>query len=56
MCAICKDWQLGKLTIKEAWRNLNEAREVGFANDEDLYHYFEVAELLTKEENEKSKV
>ena len=24
MCLICKDWELGKLTIEEAYRNLKE--------------------------------
>jgi len=24
MCNVCKDWEIGKLTNKEAWRNLEE--------------------------------
>ena len=34
MCQICKDWQLGKLTITEAWRNLNEAKEAGILSED----------------------
>lgn len=55
MCQICKDWQLGKLNITEAWRNLNEAREAGFETNEALAHYFEVAEMLAEEQNETTK-
>ena len=50
MCAICKDWLLGKLTANEAWRNLNESKES--LDQEDPNHYFEVAEMLSEKEYE----
>jgi hypothetical protein len=28
MCLICVDYQKGKLTVSEAWNNLNEMKEV----------------------------
>jgi hypothetical protein len=28
MCLICVDYQKGKLTVSEAWRNLQEMQEV----------------------------
>jgi hypothetical protein len=52
MCAICKDWSIGKLTTAEAWRNLDETKDVGFETDEELVHYFEVAELLSVGQDE----
>ena len=50
MCQICKDWQLGKLNITEAWRNLGEAKEVGTLTEEEYNHYYEVAEMLSEKE------
>ncbi len=55
ICTICKDWELGKLTIKEAWRNLSEARLSGFDSEEDISHYWDVAEKLMDIEDETSK-
>ncbi len=52
MCLVCRDWYLGKLTIDEAWRNLNEAKEAGFTTEEDYDHYFEVAEMLSEDNYE----
>lgn len=51
MCRICAEWQMGKLTTTEAWRNLNEMPR---DTEEELVHFFEVAEKLseTDEENE----
>lgn len=54
MCKICSDWQLGKLTIKEAWRNLQETVDGIDGDEEKLDHYFEVANKLL-EEDEKLK-
>ena len=54
ICLICKDWALGKLTLSEARRNLNEMCNKE-KTDEELLHLFEVAELLSKEKNEKAK-
>jgi len=48
MCIICKDWQLGKLTSKEALRNLGEMIEG--AENIEKNHYFKIAEeILDKE-------
>lgn len=45
MCLICVEWQLGKLTFDEAFRNLNEIKE------EDPEHYDEVVALLLEEDD-----
>lgn len=46
MCLVCKDWQLGKLTTKEALRNLNETVDEN-ATREELDHYWEIATKIT---------
>lgn len=51
MCIICTDWEKGNLTIKEAWRNLREMAE-GSKTNEELVHFFEVAEILSEKQNE----
>jgi hypothetical protein len=50
MCKICVDWQLGKLTLDEAWRNLGETRAAGFDSQEEIAHYWDVAEMLSEDE------
>lgn len=52
MCVICKDWQLGKLTKAEAWRNLDEMMQDLVDKEEDLGHYWEVIDKLIEEEYE----
>jgi hypothetical protein len=54
MCNICKDWELGKLSIQEARRNLGEAIASGAKTDEELVHFFEVAELIAKDKKDES--
>jgi hypothetical protein len=54
MCIVCLDWQKGKLTLEEAWRNLNEIAWDGFNSEEERLHYLEVAEKLAEKKNEKS--
>lgn len=44
---------MGKMTTKEAWRNLNESV---VSSDEELSHWMEVANKLVDEENEQSEV
>jgi hypothetical protein len=52
MCAICTDWIKGSLTNKEALNNLKEAMYSGNNTEEELMHYFEIAEKVL-EENKK---
>lgn len=49
MCRICVEWEMGKLTSKEAFKNLGEA--INSSNsDTDRDHLFEVSEkILSKE-------
>lgn len=53
MCIICKDWMLGKLTVKEAWRNLNETVDSD-PDKKDDPHYYEVVKLLLGEQDGES--
>lgn len=46
MCLVCAEWQKGKLTFKEAWRNMGEM----LADDP---HLMEVADMLVREAAEK---
>ena len=48
MCKICADWQLGKLTTKEAWRNLGEMKDSPFSTDEEVDHYWKLANELAE--------
>jgi len=52
MCIICKDWEKGKLTLDEAWRNLSEIAWDEFNSEEERTHYLEVAEMLAEKKNE----
>jgi hypothetical protein len=49
---ICTDWNKGVITRKEAWRNLNELSDNQNKTDEELVHIFEVAEMLSRDEND----
>jgi hypothetical protein len=49
MCLVCTDWIKGSLSTPEAWRNLNETRTED-STQEEIDHYFEVAEMLTKDQ------
>jgi len=51
MCLVCLEWEKGKLDVKDALRNLGEMIQTGLEK-EDIDHYFEVAEKLTKDQNE----
>jgi len=44
MCILCKDWELGKLTSKEAFRNIGEI--LISANDKELDHLFELSNRI----------
>ncbi len=48
MCMICKDWELGKLTSKEALRNLGEVMRE--ANKSSRAHYDDVVEKILNKE------
>jgi hypothetical protein len=50
-CMVCLEWEKGKLDVKDALRNLGEMIQTGLEK-EDIDHYFEVAEKLTKDQNE----
>lgn len=51
-CIVCRDWELGKLTIEEAKRNLGEIAETkSDLTDEELRHYWDLWEkILEKDE------
>lgn len=51
ICIICKDWELGKLTWDEAWHNLDELWSDAIRNEEDIKHYFELAQKLADEKD-----
>lgn len=53
MCIVCKDWNLGLLTNKEASRNLAEMTLDGFKTDEEWHHFIEVIEMIQENEIEK---
>ena len=46
ICIVCKDWQKGKLTAKEALKNLGEM----INSEDDSSHYYEVVEKILDEE------
>lgn len=50
MCIICKDWELGKLTSKEAFKNLGEMMEAAKNDAEESKHLFEVYEKILDKE------
>lgn len=52
MCVICVEWQAGKLTSKEAFRNLGEI--INSTDDEETkFHLFGLSEkILDKEVGE----
>lgn len=37
---------MGKLTTKEAWRNLRETVDAGFKTDEEFEHYLDTVQDL----------
>lgn len=49
MCRICVEWELGKLTTKEAFRNLGEL--INSTDDEETKdHLFDLSNKLLDEE------
>lgn len=48
MCIVCRDWQAGKLTSKEALGALGEL--INSSKKEDKEHYFEVSEKILDKE------
>lgn len=46
MCRVCVEWEAGKLTSKEALRNLGEM----FSDEEDRTHLFEASEKILNKE------
>ncbi len=55
MCLICSDWEKGKLTSEEAWRNLCEMSKLPSTTAEELMHYFELSGKILEKEHEKRK-
>ena len=53
MCIICSDWLKGKLTNKEAQRNLSEFISAKMDSEEEIAHYYEVAEIIAEEDLDK---
>lgn len=48
MCAICLEWEKGKMTKKEAWNNLLESIVALDPSDEKREHYWELAQKLSE--------
>jgi hypothetical protein len=49
MCIVCAQWEAGKLTSKEALRNLGEM--IGSSDDEEKTgHYFEACDKIIDKE------
>jgi len=44
MCKICSEWQLGKMTDKEAFRAIGET--IQDENDDNRQHLFELSERI----------
>lgn len=50
MCVVCKEWQAGKLTSKEALNNLGELINAAGEEGVETMHYWEVtSKILDKE-------
>lgn len=47
MCIICKDWQAGKLTDREAFRAIGEL--LGTDDEEKRRHLFELSDRILEE-------
>lgn len=51
MCRVCSEWELGKLTNKEALRNLGELIQAEDRdNGEDNGHYYLVVDKIMDDE------
>lgn len=48
MCIVCIEYNKGKLTYKEAFRNIREVSEN--ANEEELRHFSEVIDKIVNDE------
>ena len=48
MCIVCKDWEAGKLTSKEALRALGEL--IASAKPKEKEHFFKVSEKILDKE------
>lgn len=51
MCRVCVDWNKGKLTVDEAFKNLDELL-VDIESDEDFAHYIEVIKKISDESDD----
>ena len=52
MCMICKDWELGKLSVQEVNRNVFEAVTDRPLSDEEMEHYIDLVERANEVEDE----
>lgn len=50
MCIVCVDWQAGKLTNKEALRNLGEMINTTDLDKEKVAHYFATVDKIMEKE------
>lgn len=50
MCLVCAEWQAGKLTNKEALRNLGEMIAVPKESNEENAHYFSVVDKIVEKD------
>jgi hypothetical protein len=48
MCIVCTEWEKGKLTSKEALRNLGEM--IGTGTEKEKEHFFKVSEKILDKE------
>jgi hypothetical protein len=49
MCLICIDWEAGKLSAKEAFKNIGESLATA-ATEEERKHLFELSDRLLDKE------
>lgn len=54
MCAVCKDWELGKLTWEEAFRNIGEMIEGSKHDIEELEHLSKILGKIMKDATQKA--
>lgn len=50
MCFVCSEWNKGKLTAKEALRNLGELIDATDEDSSDMRHYFQTVDRIIEEE------
>lgn len=49
-CVVCREWELGKLTSKEALKNLGEMIQVEGTSKKESKHYYDAVEKILDKE------